>query len=261
MFQIQQCMNCQLKITYPYPAQENLPKYYDSTDYISHANNKRSLKDIPYYLARDFMLRKKLTWINQLNHQTGKLLDYGCGVGGFLQFMSSKNWDVYGVEPNQKAQAFANKQLPNRISSTLSEIEISEFDTITLWHVLEHVENLNQTLDSLYSKLKPGKFLLIAVPNCASYDAKYYQEHWAAYDVPRHLYHFTQETMQLLAKRHRLQLLKTIPLKLDALYISILSEKYRNGSFLNGIFQGLKSNFLAQKHQGNYSSLVYVYKK
>jgi 2-polyprenyl-3-methyl-5-hydroxy-6-metoxy-1,4-benzoquinol methylase len=254
-------MACDFVFTNPFPAEHEMPKYYQSKEYISHSNTDYSIKELPYHLARKYMLRRKLNWIRDINSSTGRLLDFGCGAGSFLSFMLANNWDVWGIEPNQNALEIANQKSGNHAFSELSLLPVTQFDFITLWHVLEHVYPLHKTTQSILSYLKTNGHLIIAVPNCASYDAGYYQENWAAYDVPRHHFHFTPETMNLFAKKHRLQLIQTIPLKLDALYIGMLSEKYAGGSVFNGLYQGFKSNHLANKHQKNHSSLVYILKK
>lgn len=260
-FMLQQCLGCNFILTNPFPAEDEMQHYYQSEEYISHSNTDHSIRALLYNLARNYMLKKKLNWIRDINNSTGSLLDFGCGIGSFLSYAIAKDWDTWGVEPNQNALEIAKKKSGNHAFSKLSLLPVTQFDFITLWHVLEHIYPLHETTESILSFLKTNGYLIIAVPNCASYDAGYYQENWAAYDVPRHLFHFTPETMNLFAKKHRLQLIRTIPLKLDALYISMLSEKYAGGSVFHGLYQGIKSNYLAGKHQKNYSSLVYILKK
>jgi len=260
-FKLLQCNHCKLVVTSPYPSGSDMLKYYESSNYISHSADEFKIKDLPYSIARKYMLRQKRRWIEEYVDHPGTLLDYGCGVGTFLTHMQSNQWQVWGIEPNRKAREFANTLVHNRVYNHLDELPEKKFQVITLWHVLEHIESINSVLQSLNYLLAKQGILMVAVPNYASYDAHYYQEHWAAYDVPRHLFHFTPETMLELAKKHRLHLVKTIPLKLDAIYISLLSEKYRNGHAINGIFQGIKSNLLAKENRGNYSSLAYVLKR
>ncbi|GJM29566.1 MAG: hypothetical protein DHS20C17_22010 [Cyclobacteriaceae bacterium] len=260
-FELKQCTDCNLIFTSPFPAANEIMRYYESADYVSHSKNNSGISNLPYRLARMLMLRRKLSWLQSLKTSETKLLDFGCGIGTFLNYLIGKQWDAWGVEPNQEARQAANQLTGNRVFSNLSQLPENHFDFITLWHVLEHVYSLNQTIASILNYLNPQGYLIIAVPNCASYDASYYKEQWAAYDVPRHLIHFTPATINLLAKKHKLQLIRTIPLKLDAYYISMLSEKYGGGSVLNGLYQGFKSNLLAKKNQYNYSSLVYILKK
>jgi len=239
---------------------KDLESYYESEAYISHSHQSKGLWESIYYIARNIMLYKKRTWVFKLTGAKSRLLDFGCGTGSFVNHLLSHNWDAWGVEPNHNARSLSN-QHRNRVFHHLNELPDIPFEVITLWHVLEHIPDLDAKLIELLSKLTESGFMFIALPNCGSYDAKYYQDYWAGYDVPRHLSHFTPESMNLLVKKHRLHLVKTIPLKLDAFYISMLSERYRTGSTINAIFQGAKSNFLARQNKSNYSSLVYVLKK
>jgi 2-polyprenyl-3-methyl-5-hydroxy-6-metoxy-1,4-benzoquinol methylase len=260
-FRLVRCNACSFVFTNPRPDPDSMGQYYESNDYISHVQDNSSLTNIVYYKARSLMLRKKLSWLRSLQPKNSRLLDYGCGTGSFLDFLINKNWDAWGVEPNQSARKHAPEILNNRIFSSFTEIPEMEFDIITLWHVLEHLHDIHGTIDDLLKTLAQSGWLVMAVPNMASYDAQYYKSYWAGYDVPRHLSHFTPETMNFLAKYHRLQLVKTIPLKLDAFYVSMLSEKYREGSRINGLYHAIKSNLLAATNSSNYSSLVYVLKR
>jgi 2-polyprenyl-3-methyl-5-hydroxy-6-metoxy-1,4-benzoquinol methylase len=260
-FDIQKCASCGFLFTNPRPQAHEIGKYYQSSDYISHADTGFSIKTSAYALARKFMVNKKLRWINALPLTGQNLLDYGCGVGTFLKYSDNNGWNAYGVEPSENAYRIAFEKLGDRVQTSLSALSDKEFDVITLWHVLEHIHDLQLTVEQLLSTLKPKGWMLVAVPNPDSYDAKYYQEFWAGYDVPRHLYHFVPETMKFLAKKHRLQLVRTIPLKLDAYYVCLLSEKYRKGTIWKALYQGFRSNQHAKSHQANYSSLVYLMRK
>ncbi len=247
--------------TNPRPSKQNLQQYYESSNYISHAEKSQNLTDRIYYLARYFMLRQKLRWIKKILNSKGRVLDYGCGTGSFISLLLKRKWDAWGIEPNAQARNTANHHASKHIFDSLEHLPQNQFNVITLWHVLEHVFDLESVMNELLKRLTSSGYIVIAVPNCSSYDAKYYKEQWAAYDVPRHLFHFTPETMKLLVKKYKLHLTKIIPLKLDAFYISIQSEKYRNGSFFKGLYHGAKSNILAHKNPSTYSSLVYVLRK
>ena len=260
LFQLVQCTDCSFLYTNPRPYDKDLEAYYQSDTYISHSQRSNGLLDSLYYMARNIMLNKKRKWIFKMIGSKPTLLDFGCGTGSFVNHLLSHDWDAWGVEPNHNARSIAN-QNHNQVFQSLDTLPDKQFEIITLWHVLEHVSDLDAKLKELISRLNETGLMFIALPNCGSYDAKYYQDYWAGYDVPRHLSHFTPESMKLLVKKHRLHLVKLIPLKLDAFYISMLSEKYRTGSTINAIFQAAKSNFLARQNQSNYSSLVYVLKK
>ena len=261
LFSLVKCSNCSLVYTNPQPTNQNMPRYYQSSSYISHSQYSSNLTERVYYLARYFMLRQKLKWVHKSLGSKGRVLDYGSGTGSFVTLLHKNKWDAWGVEPNDQARSIANLNGSTRVVDSLDTLPQGQYDAITLWHVLEHIPNLEHMINELLARLSTTGFLFVAVPNCASYDAQYYKEYWAGFDVPRHLFHFTPDSMKLLVKKHRLDLIKLIPLKLDAYYICMKSEKYRNGSILKAIFQATKSNILAKRNNLNYSSLVYVLRK
>jgi 2-polyprenyl-3-methyl-5-hydroxy-6-metoxy-1,4-benzoquinol methylase len=208
------------------------------------------------------MLQKKVRLINSLIKNSAKnLLDIGAGTGDFLIEAKKKNWNVEGIEPNSKAQNLAQTK-GLKLHKEVEELSGKKFSVISMWHVLEHVPNLEEQIKTLHTILEEDGFVIIAVPNFKSYDAIYYKEHWAAYDVPRHLWHFSQTGIERLFLAHKFKLIDTLPLPFDAYYVSLLSEKYKNGkSNLFKAFQvGLKSNTKA-KTTSEYSSLIYVFKK
>lgn len=249
--------------TTPQPSEDILSQYYKSEDYISHTDSKRNLFEKAYHLVRNISLKRKLTLINSLSTEHKKLLDVGCGTGDFLQVARRGNWSISGIEPDENARAIANIKTKNAVTGIeqLLEFNKHEFDVITLWHVLEHLPNLERQVALLKSLLKPNGRLIIAVPNYKSYDAEYYKEFWAAYDVPRHLWHFSQSSIQNLFGTENMIVDKTLPMKFDAFYVSLLSEKYRSGwmNVFRAFFVGLHSNLKART-SGEYSSLIYVIK-
>jgi len=257
-FSLVKCSSCSFIYTNPRPSNENILHYYESENYISHSQKTQNLTDSIYYLARYFMLRKKLKWLYKFLGSKGRVLDYGCGTGSFVKLLHKKKWDAWGIEPNEQARSIANNNGATCVFNSLEALPWDQYDAITLWHVLEHVPDLEYIMNELLRYLTKSGLLFIAVPNCASFDAQYYKEYWAGFDVPRHLSHFTPESMKLLVKKHRLQLLTMIPLKFDAFYISLLSEKYRHGSTFNAFFRASYFNHRAKKNHLNYSSLVYV---
>lgn len=250
-------------ITQPQPSAENLPKYYQSEDYISHTDSTKKLSDKLYQGVKNLMLQKKVKLIESLVNSSNKsLLDVGAGTGDFLKTAKQKNWKVRGVEPNAQARNLAQQKEINLVEE-ISLVDSSEkFEVITLWHVLEHIPDLEIQIEKFYSLLKENGYLIIAVPNFKSYDAQYYKEFWAAYDVPRHLWHFSKEGIERLMKNHHFQLQKTLPLIFDSYYVSLLSEKYKTGksNFIKAFQVGLKSNLQA-KSTNEYSSHIYVFKK
>ncbi|NAW51566.1 methyltransferase domain-containing protein [Elizabethkingia argentiflava] len=244
------------------PIPENLSPYYESEKYISHHQEGKSLKEIIYKFFQYFNLLYKKTIIDR-EVKTGKnLLDYGCGAGDFINFIK-KNYCVYGIEPHSHAQKMAQQKVGKQnIKTSLTEIENESLDVMTLWHVFEHIGDQSIFLDEVYEKIKKGGKLIIAVPNYKSYDAQYYKEYWAAYDVPRHIFHFSQEGMNSIFNNERWKLKKVKPLLLDSYYISIISEKYKKNPFfwLKGCLLGLISNINGVK-TGDFSSLIYVIEK
>ncbi len=198
-----------------------------------------------------------------MNGGVGALFDYGCGTGAFIKECQDKGWTITGFEPDDDARQLATQRTSQPILKNESELmTLANLDVITLWHVLEHVANLNETLATLASLLKKGGYLVIAVPNPASKDASVYGPNWAAYDVPRHLYHFTPEVLTVLIETYGLKLQKKLPMKFDAYYIAMLSTKHRDGkiNYVESLLTGMRSNEAAFK-TGNYSSLTYVFRK
>ena len=250
--------------THPQPASDKLPEYYKSDDYISHTDSKRNLLEEAYHVVRNISLKRKLKLINSFASEDKKLLDVGCGTGDFLQIAQQVNWTVTGIEPNEEARRIANSKTNNSVFNVkqLLEFEKQSFDVITLWHVLEHLPNLNEHVSILKSLLKEKGNLIIAVPNYKSYDAMYYKNFWAAFDAPRHLWHFNQESVAKLFANENMEVVEILPMKFDAYYVSLLSEKYKSGwmNIFNAIRVALISNLKA-KGTGEYSSLIYVIKK
>lgn len=248
-------------ITHPQPSLEELPSYYKSEDYISHTDSSKSIFDKAYQSVKKMMLSQKLKLINSFATEEKTILDIGAGTGDFLQYISMHNWKVSGVEPNEKARNLAKSKNLNLLKD-LSSFNNEKFDVITLWHVLEHIPNLKEQIEQFHHLLKPNGVLVIAVPNFESYDAKYYKEYWAAYDVPRHLWHFSKQGIKRLFTKYNFVQKSIHPLWFDSFYVSLLSEKYKNKSpnYFKAFKVGLKSNFKAKSTQ-NYSSHIYTFQK
>ncbi|MBW3129845.1 class I SAM-dependent methyltransferase [Hymenobacter profundi] len=262
-FAIQQCTACKFQLTNPRPDAAHIGRYYESDEYVSHNSGAAGLINQAYKVARFFTLRRKVALLNRLVPSKGKLLDYGCGTGHFVAAAKSDGWQVHGLEPNPRAREEAMRRVGANVGTPedLGKLPAGSFDVITLWHVLEHVHTLNETLRQLIQLLKPEGVLIIAVPNVESLDAQHYRQDWAAYDVPRHLYHFAPNTMRQLLKKHKMQVRETLPMALDAYYVSMLSEKHRaeQGQGMLAVLKaGYQSNRYAAQHGGQYSSLIYV---
>ena len=246
-------------ITHPQPSLEKLPSYYESIDYISHTDGNKSLFEKTYQIVKGIALKNKLKLINSQS-QKGKILDIGTGVGDFLAVAKKDGWEVFGTEPSEKAKTIAKtKGVP--FVENLSELENHSFDIITMWHVLEHVPDLENQIKELKRLLKTDGTLIVAVPNFKSFDAKYYNEFWAAYDVPIHFWHFSKTAIKKLFAKEDLELVKILPMKFDSFYVSLLSEKYKTGkmNFVTAFWIGLKSNWQA-KTTYEYSSHIYLIK-
>jgi 2-polyprenyl-3-methyl-5-hydroxy-6-metoxy-1,4-benzoquinol methylase len=243
------------------PVPENVADYYKSEDYISHTDSKKSLLDKAYQVVKNITLKRKLKLINSFETSSKNILDVGAGTGDFLNVCKSNSWKVSGIEPSLNARKIAYKKGVN-LQENLSEFKNTNFDVITLWHVLEHVENLSEYILELHSLLADDGRLIIAVPNFKSDDANYYKEFWAAFDVPRHLWHFSQRSISKLFSEVHMVVEKTIPMKFDGYYVSLLSEKYKSGKMnpLKSFYRGFVSNFKARS-TNEYSSLIYVLKK
>ena len=248
----------QLLKTHPQPATEKLGRYYESDDYISHTDGKRSLFEKLYHTVKQKALRDKIKLIEGFQPAKGKILDIGAGTGDFLVMAKSSGWDVVGLEPNPKAKAIAEVKGVTFLNE-LSQMPDHSTDVITMWHVLEHVPDVEAQIAELKRIVKPDGTIIIAVPNFKSYDAQHYGKFWAAYDVPRHLWHFSKIAIKKLFSKQEMELVKILPMKFDSFYVSLLSEKYKTGkmNFLKGFFIGLRSNMKAARNF-EYSSHIYV---
>ena len=248
-----------LLITNPFP--EDLSSYYESEDYISHTDKSDSLIDKLYQTVRNYTLKKKVKLINSFNTTNKKLLDIGCGTGDFLTVAQQNNWTVKGVEPSEKARTIALEKKVI-IKEDLNKIIDEKFDVITLWHVLEHVENLEEYIKKIKELLSDNGTLIVAVPNFKSYDAQYYKNYWAAYDVPRHLWHFSKTSITKIFYSYDFSVEKILPMKFDSFYVSMLSEKYKTGkiNYFKAFYIGLRSNWYG-KTKKEYSSHIYILKK
>lgn len=263
-FTIVMCESCGFKFTNPRPEEKDLGKYYKSEDYVSHSNTKKGFINSTYQSVRKYTLLKKLQLISRY-FKTGSILDIGCGTGEFLNTCKLAKWETIGIEPDEDARKMAvnNYSLDVRSESELQNIPDSSFEIITMWHVLEHVPKLNERVKELKRLIKPNGIIIIAVPNSDSLDAKIYKEKWAAYDVPRHLYHFNPKDIDTLFKNHGMKMFKILPMVFDSFYVSLLSEKIKSGNtnLLRAMWNGFRSNTSALKSGKTYSSQIYLIRK
>ncbi len=257
-FHVKHCLACGLGITTPRPDFPSSHRYYQSDQYISHTSKSKGLLDTIYLIIRRFTISWKYQWIKPYLKSSG-VLDYGCGTGTFLEKVASHKHPVMGVEPSDEAR----RMVPATCSvvSALDQMNPqAKFDVITLWHVLEHIYLLEQTLQQLASRLTDGGVMFLAVPNHSSFDAEYYRNYWAAYDVPRHIWHFTPSSMATFLQHQGLRLIETLPMKMDAYYVSLLSERYKATGLpgvIRALWVALRSNWKARTG-ANYSSLIFV---
>jgi SAM-dependent methyltransferase len=260
-FKIFRCIECGFKFVNPRPTYDEIGKYYQSDAYISHNSAGFSLFNWAYRVARYFAIRKKYGLVRHFT-KGERLLDIGCGTGELLKYCKRKGFVVQGVEPNESPRKYAIEQNGIDVKSSLTELSggVDDFDCIMLWHVLEHIHSLNTTLDDIKRILNKEGLLVIAVPNHESFDAKFYNSFWAGYDVPRHLYHFTRDSIFRFADKHGFVVQNVFPQKMDSYYVSFLSEKYKDGSssFLSAVINGWKSNHYARRPGMGYSSLIFL---
>lgn len=261
IFTIQKCTQCELLVTSPRPPESEIGLYYKSENYISHTNSKAGSFNRIYQAVRKWNINQKLRLIKFYAGGPQTLLDFGCGTGEFLAEASQRGWKTTGSEPNERAREQAiNQHKLEVVNQEQLFIDTKTFHVITLWHTLEHIHTLNETLSNLTKKLNENGLMFIAVPNSASFDAKHYRENWAAFDVPRHLYHFNYQSAALFFKKHGMNLLSCKPMRMDAFYVAMLSEKHIGKKiwFLRGLYNGLRTNLHPARRA---SSLIFILKK
>ena len=262
-FHICECLNCGLLYTMPRPSKDKIGAYYKSEEYYSHQENTKGFIPKVYEKVKKVNLKHKYNLATN-GLPVGKMLDIGCGVGDFLHTAEMHGWECTGVEPSEDAKAIAQKRMHGEIFSSeeLENMPDGSFDLITMWHVLEHVDDLKWQVEQLHRLIKPNGRVVIALPNYKSYDGQYYKELWAAYDVPRHLNHFSKTTLTKIFKTNGLELIKMDKLRWDAYYISYMSEQYKLHSLplIRGVYRGWISNCKARR-SGEWSSLVYVFEE
>lgn len=266
IFPIYDCNNCGFRFTNNFPSDDIIGRYYDSPDYISHSDSKKGVVNLLYHFLRKQMLRKKVNMVSKYT-LGARLLDIGSGTGYFLNAARERGYQVTGIEKDSKAREYAITSfgLDVKDEHSLWAIESESFDVVTLWHVLEHMQNLNEVVAKIKSILKPDGVMILALPNHKSHDAKKYKEYWAAYDVPRHLWHFTPDTVEKLLSKHQFEIMKQKTMPLDAFYISMLSEKYKGSSvflqYLKAIAVGTIGYLRSVSDVNHSSSVIYIAKK
>jgi SAM-dependent methyltransferase len=266
LFTLYSCNDCSFVFTQDIPSPGEIGPYYASQNYISHSNTQKGLINNLYHKVRKLTLvSKRKMIVAETGIKKGSLLDVGCGTGAFLNEMKTAGWEITGLEPDETARNNARELfgIQPRPSQELFSLPAQSFDAITMWHVMEHVHQLYEYTEQLKKLLKPGGRLLIAVPNYTSHDAGHYKEYWAAYDVPRHLYHFSPVSMRVLMEKHGLEVIDTKPMWFDSYYVSMLSEQYKNGkgNIISAFFTGFVSNLKTLFNKERCSSVIYVIRK
>lgn len=265
-FEIIQCNSCKMRFTQNVPGINEIGAYYKSENYISHTNTDKGFINNLYKKVRVRTMHQKAGIIKKYTRQShGNLLDIGCGTGTFLNTMQQEGWNVTGLEPDADARSVAKKlyNIDAQPSHQLFSLPEKSYDAVTLWHVLEHVHPLHEYVVQMRLLLKENGVLFIAVPNYTSKDAKAYGKYWAGYDVPRHLYHFSPNAMNLLLQQHGLEIIKMLPMWFDSFYVDMLSSKYRSGktNYISAGLHGLASNLNAISNVQECCSIIYVVKK
>jgi 2-polyprenyl-3-methyl-5-hydroxy-6-metoxy-1,4-benzoquinol methylase len=261
-FVIWQCGTCSLRFTQDIPDEDSIGPYYQSQEYISHSNTNKGLLNKLYQRVRKHTLQQKAKLITSYTKSNRRILDIGAGIGAFLSVMKEQGWEITGIEPDEGARKKAQQLFGLSLDqpSKLHQLPQATYDAITLWHVLEHVHQLHDYIEQLKNLLAREGKIFIAVPNYTSVDAAAYRNYWAAYDVPRHLYHFTPKALEKLVTQHGLKLVTKKPMWFDSFYISLLSSKYHKGStsWIGAGINGLRSNVTALANTDRCSSLIYI---
>lgn len=265
-FAIKKCTGCGFKITDAVEDEEQIGRYYQSEEYVSHSDTTKGIVNKIYHRVRKIMLRRKRILVEKSTQaKRGRLLDVGTGTGYFLHTMKERGWQVAGTEKSSEARELVHNEFGIEVfpPENLFSFGNDAFDAITLWHVLEHVHRLNENMEAFFRLLKKSGKLIIALPNHASFDALHYKKHWAAWDVPRHIWHFTPRQMKMLAQKHGFRLIAIHTMPFDSFYVSILSERYKNSkaALLKGIFYGKVSWLQSLLKPGTCSSVIYVLEK
>lgn len=266
LFDIYHCHECSFAFTQGVPDEKEIGPYYDTPTYVSHSDTDKGLVNKLYHIVRGIMLRRKVSLIKRLTMlRSGNLLDYGAGIGNFAKAMQNTGWSITAIEKSQQAREYAQRNLGINMKPEeyLATIEDRTFDVVTMWHVMEHIQQLDSFWDTLYRILDDSGIAVIAVPNSASYDAEYYRENWAAYDVPRHLWHFTPSTIMNWGLKHGFILERQYTMPFDGFYISMLSERYKGSkcATLRGIWNGLLGWLATFDKCSASSSIIYVFRK
>jgi ubiquinone/menaquinone biosynthesis C-methylase UbiE len=263
-FTIVSCETCDFTFANPRPKDNSLAEYYKSDMYISHTNNTKGFFNWMYQTVRKYAIGTKINLLKKTSKNKNHL-DIGCGTGEFLNACKNAGYNTRGIEPSELAreQAINNFKLSVSEDTNLGQFEENQFDSISMWHVLEHVPYLNKTIEEFKRILSKNGKVIIAVPNHKSSDAKYYKEIWAGSHVPIHLWHFSKLSIEKLFLKYNFKLIEKKPMLFDSFYVSLLSEEFKTGkkNFVKGFIIGLISNVIGIFTNKGCSSIIYVFEK
>lgn len=265
-FLIRRCNACSFCFTCDTPSEKEIDRYYLSEDYISHSDKRLSLTDRLYHLARSCMLGRKHRLVTAVTRKkTGTLLDAGSGTGYFASYMQQRGWKVTGIELSEQARNYSASRfgITAVAPAALMNMPARSADCITFWHVIEHLYDPAMWMREAGRILKDDGKCLIALPNLASADAKWFGRRWAALDVPRHLWHFTPATMTRFVSDNGFTCNKIRSLPLDVFYISVLSYRNRGCrlSLIRGLMTGALLSVSSFFRKYGASSLIYELSK
>lgn len=265
-FELYKCHSCGFVFTRKYPEEEQIGRYYDSSGYVAHDDKAPGIVNRIYEVVRKIMLRKKRKLVTEITGLAGgRVLDIGCGTGYFAFAMKEAGWIAEGIEPNLKARDHCKTNFGINVidPSAINSLPSEQYDCITFWHVLEHLHDPSGYASEVQRLLKPGGVCITALPNSSSYDSDFYGKNWAGFDVPRHLWHFTPETIDLFASKTGFVINGKKRLPFDVFYISVLSEKHKGVVFplLKGMARGSWFALKACIRPDKNSSLIYIMKR
>ncbi len=265
-YTLMRCPSCGMVYTLDPPSQDKMAQYDKLGLKLKLGDSPSGLIGKLYYRVRSYMLGRKAHIVESQSYRTaGTLLNYGAKTGFFSHRMERRGWKVISVEKYHEERQFSLEMFHHRMIdlNEMDKLRPGTFDVITLWHVFEHNPHPDKLLDRFYDLLRPGGILVMACPNICSTDAMHYGPYWAAYDVPRHLWHFSPTSLCNLVHKHGFTLMHHESMPFDSFYISILSEKQMRHklAFIRGFLYGLHSWLVSLSKRGKSSSLVYVFRK
>ena len=242
--------------THPAPSKNKIQLYYRSDKYISHNSTTPGVFFFIYRVIRSFNFWFKYKFVGK-KELFSKTLDFGSGDQYFMEQLQRRNHNVFGIDP---LKSNISKQVYGSVFD--ESLDSKNFSCITAWHSLEHVHDLENTITRFHKILDDNGTVIVAVPNYRSFDARLYKSFWAAYDVPRHLWHFDKKSIKKVFSNNGFSFIKSAPLLFDSYYVSLLSERYKKSIFrvFNSIVVGTVSNIIGFFTK-EYSSNIFVFKK